>query len=500
MPLPLLCSSVFLARSIARLMGVNPIQRHSLISLASAILLTVIGFVATMYFAHALGSATYGIYALFLAYLGVFDLIGDGGFGGAAVKRISEGNEPDEYFSAFIALRITLLILTLTALIVIRPLLIDLEASGMVFWLFIALALAIFPSIISNSVYGTGMVGVNQTAGLLNNITRVVFQIVAVYLGFGAAGLAGGFIAGMIAGGLICLPFLRLQFTRFNSGHIKNLFTFSFWIFLSGSGGIVFSYADTILIGHFLSAADVGIYRIAFQFTTAATFTTVALRTTLYPKISRWHAQGTLDHVSSSLSRAFTYSLLLAVPVTVGGWILGERLLYFFYGASFAEGTGVLGILLLVQIVNVFMFLQTMTLNAIDRPRQSFYATGTAAVVNIALDLALIPLMGIEGAAIATLVTMLVNATIAHHYLSRQISVRIERGPTYHILLAAGMMAVVILLFRLLIPLSNIFLVLTAVAMGGFVYGLVLMKADSGLHDEIRDLAMQLGAPWPKWL
>ena len=249
-----------------------------------------------------------------------------------------------------------------------------------------------------------------------------------------------------------------------------------------------------------LVTADVGIYRIAFQFTAAATFTTTALRIVLYPKISRWHAEGEKGFITHSLSRAFTYSLLLAIPIAVGGWILGDRLLYFFYGAGFAAGAGVLGILLLVQVVNVFMFLLTMALNAIDRPRESFYATGTAAIINIALDLALIPVLGIKGAAIATLVTMIVNATIARHYLSKQISVGIERGPTFHILLAAGVMALVILLFRLLIPLSNVFIVLGAVALGGLVYGLVLLRIDAVIHDEIRDLVMQLGVPWPKWL
>jgi hypothetical protein len=95
---------------------------------------------------------------------------------------------------------------------------------------------------------------------------------------------------------------------------------------------------------------------------------------------------------------------------------------------------------------------------------------------------------------------MIVNATIARHYLSQQISVGIERSPTFHILLAAGVMALVILLYRLLIPLSNVFIVLGAVALGGLVYGLVLLRIDAVIHDEIRDLVMQLGVPWPKWL
>lgn len=481
-------------------MGIDPIRRQSLISLASTLGLTFVGFIATMYFAHVLGKAAYGAYALFLAYFGIFSLIGDGGFGGAAVKRISEGHEPNEYYSAFCALRIALLTVSITAVIAVRPLLTDLDASGMVFWLFIALVASLFPGIISTGIYGTGMVGVHQTASLLNNIAKVLIQILAVFLGYGAAGLAGGFVAGMIVGGLISLPFAKLHLTRFSGRHIKNLFTFSFWIFLSGSGVLVFSYADTILVGYFLSTADVGLYQIAFQLTAAAAFITMALRTTLYPKISRWHAEGETGFISHSLERAFTYSLLLAIPVAVGGLILGDRLLYFFYGAGFAEGADVLGILLLVQVVNVFMFLMTMTLNAINRPKESFYATGTAAVVNIILNLALIPILGIQGAAVATLVTMIVNVIIAHHYLSGHISVKIERGPTFHILLAAGVMALVILLYRILIPLSNAFIVIGAVVLGGLVYGLVFLRADPVIHDEIRDLVIQLGVPWPKWL
>lgn len=481
-------------------MNIDPVRRQSLISLGSTLGLTAVGFVATMYFAHAVGAAAYGVFSLFLAYFGIFNLIGDGGFGGAAVKRISEGRDQNAYFTAFLFLRVALLAASVVAVLALGEYLTSEGTASMVPWLLLALVVGVFSGVVGNSVYGEGMVGVAQTAGLLNSVVKVLVQVLAVFLGYGAAGLVGGFIVGMVAGGFFSLRFLRLRPARFTTAHLKNLFTFSFWIFLSTSGAIVFSYADTILLGHFMTTADVGVYRIAFQFTTAATFTTLALHTTLYPKISRWHANNSLDRVTLSLARAVTYSLLLAVPVAVGGWILGDRLLYFFYGAGFAAGAPALAVLLLVQVVNVFMYLQTMCLNAIDRPRESFYATGTAAVVNILLDLALIPLLGIVGAAVATLATMLVNVAIARHYLARQIPVGIERGPVLHILLAAGAMAVVILLYRIVIPLSNVFLVLGAVALGGIVYGLVLLKADAGLHDEIRDLVVQLGAPWPRWL
>ena len=141
----------------------------------------------------------------------------------------------------------------------------------------------------------------------------------------------------------------------------------------------MFAYADTILIGYFMTNTDVGIYRVAFQLTGAAAFITGALHTVLFPRVSGWHAETDLEMISHALARSFTYSLLLAVPVTVGGILLGDRLLYFLYGAAFEGGAIALPILFLVQIANVFMYLETMCLNAMDQPRTSFTVTAIAA-------------------------------------------------------------------------------------------------------------------------
>jgi O-antigen/teichoic acid export membrane protein len=251
------------------------------------------------------------------------------------------------------------------------------------------------------------------------------------------------------------------------------------------------------MIGHFMTEADIGIYRVALQLTSIATFVTIALHATLYPKVSYWGKQDDLASVENALARAFTYSLLLAAPVLAGGWILGERLLYFFYGASFSTGAPALAILLLVQVAHVFVFLQTMCLNALDRPKDSFRVTAIAVAANVGLNLYLIPAYGIVGASAATLVTMVLNATLAHRALSRSIRVRIEPRPVGNIVLAAFVMGVVVVVYSLVIPLTNIFVVLGAVALGGVVYLLLLLRIDKGIHDELKELAGKFGFPWP---
>jgi len=89
----------------SRIMNIGTIQRQGMITLFWQLILTAIGFFSTIYFAHTVGASVLGAYFLFMAYYSIFGLVIDGGLGGAAIKRISEGEEENEYFSAFFALR-----------------------------------------------------------------------------------------------------------------------------------------------------------------------------------------------------------------------------------------------------------------------------------------------------------------------------------------------------------------------------------------------------------
>jgi O-antigen/teichoic acid export membrane protein len=334
----------------------------------------------------------------------------------------------------------------------------------------------------------------------LEILFRFVFQIVAVFFGFGIAGLTGGFLGGLIAGGIANFRYLDLKIIRFRISHIKKLSSFSFWIFLTASGSLVFNYADTILISFFMNTADVGIYRTAFQLTSIATFTTLAFHTVLYPKISNWGAQGQFSKIDRALARAFTYSLFLAIPACIGGWILGEKLLYFLYGASFIAGAPALFFLLLAQIVNVFMYLGTMCLTALNKPKDAFWITVFSSVLNILLNFALIPVLGITGAAVATLIAMTINALGVLFILSRIITLKFEYKPVRNILNSALVMGIFIFAANYILPLNHALTLLVIVSFGALLYMLVLFKLDKEIHDDIRNISVSLGIVWPKGL
>jgi len=489
-----------LNRIFSRVLSIGEVQRQSIASFVSQIAFTFIGFLSTMYFAHTVGAGVLGAYFLFTAYYGIINMVTDGGFGGAAIKRISEGEEQDEFFSAFFVVRSLFVVVVIFALISCRRYFVDLNSAGIFNWLLLALIVSLFYGAVVSGVAGLGKMGIYAAGNFINYISRAFIQVAAVFLGFGVAGLAGGFVTGWFIVAIIELRFFDLRFARFGWRHIKSLSAFSFWLFLTSTGVLLYSYADSIMIGYYLTNADVGVYRVVFQFTTLAVIATTALRATLWPKVSRWSKTGEIKNIEESLSRAFSYSLILAVPVFTGGILLGDRLLYFFYGAEFAKGYPVLIILLFTQIVNVFQFFFTMYLGALDRQKESFKVTAVAVTANLVLNILLIPIIGIIGAAIATMVTMSLNTVLARRVLSQNMVIRIELDSIFNILKASVVMALFVGSYRLLIPLSNVWLTMVPVVLGGLGYGILVLKLDRKICDELRGIFTQVNMPWPDWL
>jgi O-antigen/teichoic acid export membrane protein len=481
-------------------MNMEPVRRQSLIHIGTNITITAVGFLSTFYLAHVLGPSVLGAYFLFLAYFGIFNLIVDGGFGGATAKRMSEGKDKEEFYSASAALRLMLLVVSLAILFVFRPYLVDLNSSDLFGWLVISLIVNLPFGIAAGGNYGLGKAGVVQGSNLINNLTRIVLQVIFVFLGFQLAGLAGGFIAGLGAGFLFNYRYLEVRFCRFTWVHMKSLFTFSFWIFLAASGFFILTTADVIFIGYYMGNAEVGVYRVALQLASLGVFVALALENVLFPKFSSWNNEGKHEIIATSLSRAYTYSLVLAVPFCVGGWLLADKLLFYLYGEAFTGGTGTLRVLLLLYVIYVFQFLQIMTLNALNHPKDTFWITSLIVLVNIVLNILMIPVIGITGAAIATFISILISAILGYLVLGKYISVKMERKPFVHILGATAVMALVIGGLRLVVPVVNLGYLFGLVIIGAGVYFVLLFRIDRGIHDELKEMITHMGIFWPDFL
>jgi O-antigen/teichoic acid export membrane protein len=287
--------------------------------------------------------------------------------------------------------------------------------------------------------------------------------------------------------------FIDLHLGRFTRSHLRSIFTYSIWAFLTSSGNTIFEYVDLLVIGYFLAVSDVGVYGICWTFSSCAIFVSMALSNTLFVKVSRWNSVGDRGAVSLSLSRAVTYSLMFSVPILLGGLFLGGPLLYYLYGADFSLGTVPLLLLIGMRVLQAIQQIYFTYLMALDHAQKAFYVTGTMAVTNLILDILLVPILGIAGAAFASLITIGTSTLFAHLQLGNLTHIIPERKALLEIAVSAGLMTAGLLGLVRIVTISSAFQAAALVGIGATIYFGSLIAMD----EEIRKSAMQI--PRIKW-
>ena len=99
--------------------------------------------------------------------------------------------------------------------------------------------------------------------------------------------------------------------------------------------------------------------------------------------------------------------------------MLSKDILNFLYGAKYAAAAIALQIISLYLFLKFINFLMGTVLSSIDQQNKRMLGQGVTAVLNVMLNLLLIPSIGFAGAALATLITEIFLFVIYYMFVSR---------------------------------------------------------------------------------
>ncbi len=181
---------------------------------------------------------------------------------------------------------------------------------------------------------------------------------------------------------------------------------------------------DVILLGVIASNSDVGLYTAAYRVCFLIVTIAVSAYAAFMPSITR-AAQANTAAIGPVATRALSLTSAVIVPMVAGGIVLAGPLLAFLFGTDYADGARAFQILLASIALLSFHGAGHNVYVALHRTGLEAAIFGAAAVLNIALNLALIPQYGLIGAASATLAAealILASSAIALHRLGVRIS------------------------------------------------------------------------------
>ncbi|MBU0502853.1 MAG: oligosaccharide flippase family protein [Candidatus Omnitrophota bacterium] len=265
-------------------------------------------------------------------------------------------------------------------------------------------------------------VGLNLLNRLL--ILAVIFMVVIL-----KKGLIAFYILAFIP--TIILLFLLKYFSKgiidpdfkINTALWRMIFKESWPLGISAFFIFVYNRVDQIIILYFRGPQDLGLYAAGLRLKEVLNIIPLALMMPMLPVLSGYFNSSRKDFVKI-YQGSFKYLLIFIVPLAVVVSLFPRQILYLFYGSQFS----IAGLSLTILIWSeVFVFMGVVNNSILIASNKQIFDplfTGISALVNIILNLILIPRYGFIGAAISALACcaagpltgLFINATREYSY------------------------------------------------------------------------------------
>jgi O-antigen/teichoic acid export membrane protein len=473
--------------SLSRRIAYNVVFTSTAKILGTVLALINIGFI-TRY----LGKEGFGDYSTVLAFFAFFSALADFGLYAISTREISRPEaEEKKILGNVLAMRILLSF----AVIGVAPLLIIFfpYPASVKFGIMIS-ALAYFFA----SGYSV-LIGLFQKrlamdkvaiGEFIGKVIQLAVVVVAVKENFGFLFIISSLFFSMLGSFLVVYFWSKkyLSFRlRFDFAVWKKFLKESYPVGISAVITFAYFKFDTILLSVLKTNADVGIYNAAYKVLENISFFPAMFVGLVMPIMSRYifHDREKFRKIADSTFKVF---LILTVPLVVGAIFLAKNIINLIGGAGFGESVYVLQVL---SFAMAFIFFGNFFINVIiagNQQRKLIAILLFCAILNIGVNLVLIPRMTYNGAALTSSFTEFMVALLSALACWRLLKYTPSFEKLISILAAGAVMGVILYL-----SVSLNFLLRAALAVGIYFFLLWALKAVS--TEEILSLLSRRGGP-----
>jgi|GEM_PF-1601549 len=259
---------------------------------------------------------------------------------------------------------------------------------------------------------------------------------------------------------------------------------------LSSMMSCIYARVDVLMLRVLKGEAAVGLYSAAVRITEAVYSCVSVAVNTAFPRAV---AESRTSRVRAAIlaRRALRTSMLFAVPTAVGAAVAGGPILAWVAGPGFAGADVLVALLGAVAVpATAAIVVSTFGLGVYGRSRALLVATTVGAAVNAGLNLLLLPRLGLEGAAVTTILAQAAVVFVGLRAAEGSVVLGLRRT-TLPWLLPSALMGLGVLLVRVLVTTHGGALL----AVGALLFPLTLLATRATTTREREGLGRLL-FPW----
>jgi len=277
---------------------------------------------------------------------------------------------------------------------------------------------------------------------------------------------------------------LRKQFLKifscFRKNLIKPIFSSAYPIALIGFFGVFMLNTDIIMLGWWRTPEEIGYYSAGQKIIQLLYALPAILATSTFPVLARFAGNKEKDKIKILMEKLMTMVFFIAIPIFIGGVILGRPVIEFLYGKEYLPAAPAFQILLFTPF---FIFPQMFLGNLIlanDEQRRLKLPVALGSLGNIVFNAFLIPVYGIVGSAFATLIAQLLNTG-----LTWRIAKKINDFATFRHLKKITAGAIIMGVFSFLLNKLGLNVIINIVASSGIYFGALYLLKEKILEEII---------------
>ncbi len=409
----------------------------------------VVGYVFTIVVTRNLGASAWGIFALCITILQIVSVLSKLGLDTALLRFIAQYNAQGKgktikhiYLKA-ISLIIPFSIFLSVFLYFLAPILAK-ELFNKKFLTsyirIIAFAVLPFTLLCINSESLRAFKKIKQYTIFQNLLPSLValllFSIVIFYSKvYNTQTVIYVYIIGIIFSFIVSFLFLQKEFIKTSETQetvsIKYILSVSIPMLISGSLFMVMSWTDTIMLGIFKTEKEVGIYNVTVRLSLITSFTLAAINSIAAPKFAEFWGKKDLEGLRRIAQQSTKIIFWISAPILTA-YLLFPSFFMGLFGEEFKKGAWALVILTIGQFVNAASGSVGYILQMTGKQKIFQDIILIAVIVNIILNILLIPKYGINGAAIAsafavTLINIIPFLLVKFYYGFYTLPIKLKR-------------------------------------------------------------------------
>lgn len=385
---------------------VRKVAKNTGIIIAGDIVNKIISLFLIIYLARYLGAIGYGKYSFVFAFLSFFGIITDLGINTIITRDIARDKSLTEKIVGNAStLKLFLSIIAIAfAMILIRAMGYPEDTKAYVDVLTLTLAFGAFGGVYSSVFQANQKIEYGVIASLVDRILSAALIIGIIF----SKGTLFQIIIVSTLSKLISLILSYLYSRRFIIPRLefdysvcKYLLKESWPLAFTGIFVLIYMRIDQIMISIMIGDEAVGYYSAAVNLIEALGMIPVAFMISIFPFLAM--SFGKEEH-TKIYELSFKYMNILIIPIAFGTTLLARSIIWFFYGNNFLPSAPALQVLIWSEIFVFVGIVYSNVLVSIGAQKIFFAFTGISALINIFLNLLLIPVYGIVGAGITTVI------------------------------------------------------------------------------------------------